>query len=133
MDVGNKSLVTNDNEEVILEEGKIGREATSKQMVIVHQGANSSQEKIRTSKVITQESTLQSPKRYQGSHHVFWETRKKKPIDNMNTTKVSIPYLVGQVGLKVVSINDMLHILMELKYMLLLLLNLISYYTLFKL
>jgi hypothetical protein len=64
---------------------------------------------------------------------VFWETRKKKPIDNMNTTKVSIPYLVGQVGLKVVSINDMLHILMELKYMLLLLLNLISYYTLFKL
>jgi hypothetical protein len=71
VDVGNKSLVTNDNEEVILEEGKIGREATSKQMVIVHQGANSSQEKIRTSKVITQESTLQSPKRYQGSHHVF--------------------------------------------------------------
>jgi len=31
VDVGNKSLVTNDNKEVILEEGKIGGEATSKQ------------------------------------------------------------------------------------------------------
>jgi hypothetical protein len=51
----------------------------------------------------------------------------------MNTTKVSISYLVEQVGLNVVSINDMLHILMELKYMILLLLNPISYYTLFKL
>lgn len=51
----------------------------------------------------------------------------------MNITKVSIPYLVEQVRLKVVSINDMLHILMALKYMLLLMLNLESYYTLFKL
>jgi hypothetical protein len=51
----------------------------------------------------------------------------------MNTTKVSIPYLVEQVGFKVVSINDMLHIIMELKYMLLLLLNPEIYYTLFKL
>lgn len=51
--MGNKSLVTNDNEEVILEEGKIGGEATNKQVVIVHQGATTSQEKIRTSKVTT--------------------------------------------------------------------------------
>jgi hypothetical protein len=33
VDVGNKSRVTNDNEEVILEKGKIGGEATSKQVV----------------------------------------------------------------------------------------------------
>lgn len=63
----------------------------------------------------------------------FEKTRRRKPIDNMNTTKVSIPYLVEQVGFKVVSINDMLDILMELKYMLFFLLNFESYYTLFKL
>jgi hypothetical protein len=38
VDVGNKSFVTNDNEEVILEEGTIRGEAISKQVVIVHQG-----------------------------------------------------------------------------------------------
>jgi hypothetical protein len=43
VDVGNKSLVTNDNEEVIFEKGKTGGEAISKQVVIVHQGATTSQ------------------------------------------------------------------------------------------
>lgn len=47
----------------------------------------------------------------------YIETRKSKIVRSCNMTRVPQPYLVEVKGVKVVSLDDVLHILLELEYM----------------
>ncbi len=52
-------------------------------------------------------------------------------LGSLNTLRLLKPYLLETKGLKAIGLNDVLHILMELEYMVPTFLNPESYYTIF--
>jgi hypothetical protein len=61
----------------------------------------------------------------------YKETRRRLIVGNINITKVSTPYLTKTKGLKYINLNDIVHIMMELEYMVPTFLHHESYYAIF--
>jgi hypothetical protein len=68
-----------------------------------------------------------------GKNEYIKTCRCKLMLGSLNTPRLLKPYLLENKGLKATSLNDVLHILMELEYMVPTFPNLESYYTIFML
>jgi hypothetical protein len=68
-----------------------------------------------------------------GYEEDYLKTRIQKPIRSFHTLRVPIPSLVEEKGLKWASMSDILHILVELEYMMPPIFNFESYYAIFRL
>jgi hypothetical protein len=63
----------------------------------------------------------------------YKETRRRLLVGNLNIAKVSTPYFTKTKGLKYTKLNDTIHIMMELEYMVPTFLHPKSYYAMFHL
>jgi hypothetical protein len=68
-----------------------------------------------------------------GKNEYIKTCRRKPMLRSLNTPRLLTPYLLETKGLKAISLSDVLHILMEVEYMVPTFPNLESYYTIFML